>query len=360
MSGPGSSSPFLQRALGYCLTGDVSEQVLLLFYGMGKNGKSTLVNVLLTLLGPYAMKATSELLMVTRSDRHPTERADLFRKRLVATIETSAGGRLNEVFVKEATGGDPIRARRMREDFWQFDPTHKIILATNHKPEIRGTDYAIWRRMRLVPFTVVIPPEERDGRLSEKLRAEYPGILAWLVQGCLQWQQKGLGEPEEVMQATEDYRHEMDVLEHFLEACCVLQASVSVKASLLYQAYHQWCETSGERSMSQRTFGLRLAERGFTTDRSTHGVRLWRGIGLLAVTQVTQGDAIFRLCRSKIFGCQRRFVRHLASPRPKKSRWTLSRLAETEVTQRKKATAGTSWRTLEHVFHLSQKGNRYG
>ena len=151
----------------------------------GRNGKSTFLNILRRLLGAYAMKAPSELLMVSNNDRHPTERADLWRKRFVQAIETEQGRRLAEVFVKEATGGDPIRARRMREDFWEFQPTHKVVLATNHKPIISGTDTAIWERIRLVPFTVTIPPEERDHTLPEKLDDELPGILAWAVKGVL-------------------------------------------------------------------------------------------------------------------------------------------------------------------------------
>lgn len=271
---------FLQRAIGYSLAGDTSEQGLFIFWGSGANGKSTLVNTLLTLLGPYAMKATAELLMVSKSDRHPTERADLFGKRFVAAIETAEGGRLNEVFVKEATGGDPIRARRMREDFWQFDPTHKIFLATNHKPVIRGTDYAIWRRIKLVPFTVAIPDAEQDKQLPAKLHAELPGILAWAVQGCLVWQRDGLGTPDAVTEATAGYRQEMDVLGAFLAECCVIGDYAQVKASDLYAAYTAWCTTNGEHALVQRNFGIQLSERGL--ERYTNNGSWWRGVGLLA------------------------------------------------------------------------------
>ncbi len=130
--------------------------------------------------------------MATKGDRHPTELADLHGKRFVAAVETADGGRLSEALVKELTGGDSIRARRMREDFWQFRPSHTVVLATNHKPTIRGTDHGIWRRIRLVPFTVTIPDAEQDKQLTSKLRAEWPAILRWAVAGCIDWQRNGL------------------------------------------------------------------------------------------------------------------------------------------------------------------------
>jgi putative DNA primase/helicase len=168
---------FVQRLLGYCLTGDVSEQILPIFWGGGANGKSTLVNVILqTLGGDYAMKAPQDLLVVHRGERHPTELADLFRMRLVVTSESSEGARLNEALIKDLTGGEPIRARRMKEDFWQFDPTHKVMLLTNHKPRVVGTDTAVWRRLRLVPFEVTFwdpcDPNNHGKNLPEHLRQD--------------------------------------------------------------------------------------------------------------------------------------------------------------------------------------------
>src|SRR5207237_1181559 len=156
-----------------------------------------------------------------KGDAHPTERADLFGKRLVVCNETEEGRRLAEALVKDLTGGDRIRARRMREDFWEFAPTHKIILCTNHKPKIRGTDHAIRRRVRLVPFTAAIADHQEDKRLPEKLRAELPGILGWCVRGCLEWQRQGLGMPDVVKAATEGYRSEQDLLDAFIIECCV-------------------------------------------------------------------------------------------------------------------------------------------
>jgi len=276
---------FLQRVFGQCLSGDVSEQDLYILYGTGANGKSTLVNTILALLGGYAMKASAELLMTTRSDRHPTERADLFGKRLVATIETQEAGRLNETFVKEATGGDPIRARRMREDFWEFLPTHKMLLATNHKPEIRGTDYAIWRRIKLVPFTVTIPKPEQQKSLPTTLLHELPGILAWMVRGCLDWQHDGLQPPQDVLLATEAYRQEQDVFEAFLETECFRMPNARVSAAALYQTYERWCGDNDIEAIAKRAFGQRLATCGCTPDKGTGGRREWVGVGLPAPTE---------------------------------------------------------------------------
>jgi len=272
---------FLKRATGYTLTGDVSEDCLFVAYGPGRNGKSVFLETLLGLWGDYGHKCPPELLMVKRGEAHPTERTVLFGVRFAPAIETSEGQRLNESLVKELTGGDTISARRMREDFWEFLPTHHLWLATNHKPIIKGTDLGIWSRMRLIPFSVTIPPQERDKRLRGKLKTEWPGILAWAVQGCLDWQQNGLQEPSEVLQATSQYRDEMDVLEDFLAEYCVQKSDAQVKAQDIYAAYQGWAQKSGERAISKTGFGQRLEERGFRRGRGGHGVRLWLGIGLI-------------------------------------------------------------------------------
>lgn len=280
MGGNQTLIDFLQRGIGYSLSGDVREQVMFVLWGKGRNGKSSFVNLVLALLGSYAMKAPSDLLMVSRNqDRHPTEKADLFRRRFVAAIETEEGRQLSEVFVKEATGGDPIRARRMREDFWQFWPTHKLWLATNHKPVIRGTDDAIWRRICLVPFVQKFEGETADKTLPEKLRAELPGILRWAVEGCLMWQRDGLGLPDEVKNAVKEYRDEMDILGSFIEECCEVGNGKLANASQLYKAYKAWAEAGGEFYITQTQFGRKMRERGFEKDKQ--GTILYRGIGIL-------------------------------------------------------------------------------
>ena len=259
---------FLQRSIGYALTGDVSEQVLFILYGSGSNGKSTFIGTIMAMLGTdYAMKASPELLITKQGQSHPTEKTDLFGRRFVAAIETEVGAKLDEAFVKEATGGDVIRARRMREDFWEFLPTHKIFLATNHKPVIQGTDHAIWRRHKLIPFVVTIPEDEQDKQLPEKLRAELPGILAWAVRGCLNWQDSGLGVPDEVRAATEEYRLEMDELGDFIGDRCVMGPEHQVTSNDLYNHYKTWCGENGYQPLAQRSLGARLAERGLVPVR---------------------------------------------------------------------------------------------
>jgi putative DNA primase/helicase len=269
---------YVQRLVGYSLTGDVSEQVLWFFHGAGANGKSTFLSTILAMHGDYGMQAVPDLLMAKRHESHPTERADLFGKRLVATIETEEGKRMAEALMKQLTGGDKVRARRMRQDHFEFDPMHKIILAANHKPVIRGTDLAVWRRIKLVPFNETIPDEEKDKALPEKLKAELPGILAWAVQGCLDWRQYGMGEPDEVRQATAEYQGEQDTIASFLAECCTLRPEAKAKASALYEAYGQW---SGDRYTTQPAFNERLRGKGFNTKREATGC-FWLGIGLPA------------------------------------------------------------------------------
>ena len=167
----------------------------------------------------------------------------------------------------------------MREDFWQFDPTHKVWLATNHKPAIRGTDHAIWRRIRLVPFTVTIPDDEQDKGLVEKLKAELPGILNWAIAGCKEWQNHGLGVPEAVKNATQAYRQEVDGLKDFLEECCVVGPRYSVSVGGLHATYVKWARENGSSPLTKIVLGQRLRERGFQDNRS-NTVKFWTGIGL--------------------------------------------------------------------------------
>jgi putative DNA primase/helicase len=268
---------FVRRAVGYAATGVISEEMLVILHGTGANGKSTLVNAVMDTLGDYAMQVAPDLLLAKRAS-HPTELADLFGARLAAAVEVDQDRRLAESLVKQLTGRDRIKARRMREDFWEFDPTHTIFLATNHRPEVRGTDHAIWRRLKLVPFDVTIPEAEQDKRLAAKLRAERPGIIASIVRGCLEYQRGGLGEPEEVKVATEGYRVEMDVLAAFIEDRCVVHPRASAGATPLYNAYKDWCDESGETKLTQTKFGRRLKERGFRSEKSQRVT--WYGIGL--------------------------------------------------------------------------------
>lgn len=281
---------FVQRAVGYSLTGDVREQVLLICHGNGSNGKSVFLNIVRKLLGKLALQAAPDLLMADRHRRHPTEQADLFGKRLVVCQETAEGRRFNESLVKQLTGGDAITARRMFEDNWTFEPTHKLWLATNHRPEIRGTDHAIWRRIRLIPFNVQFSDDgdhRKDPDMEAKLTAELPRIMAWGVRGCLDWQREGLRAPEAVKAATAGYQADMDVLSAFLSDCCLIRSTATVRASSLYRAYAEWCEKSGENAENQRRFGQRLTEQRNFQKYSNDGV-WYRGIGL-AERRFTEG-----------------------------------------------------------------------
>lgn len=275
---------FFKRYCGYCLTGLTTEQVLAILYGTGSNGKTTILNALMEVLGgAYALKAPADFLMVRRQPAHPTERADLYRKRLVVAIESGEGQRIDEVLIKELTGSDVIRARRMREDFWEFTPTHKLMLATNHRPTIRGTDHAIWRRIRLIPFNAKFEGAKKDARLPDKLREEYPGILAWCVEGALEWLRDGLGEPEEVTEATAAYKSDQDSLAPFLAERCSVIADARAKASDLYDEYKRWAETSREYCLSYRLFVPALVERGF--EKYTSNGTWIRGVGIPQVSR---------------------------------------------------------------------------
>jgi putative DNA primase/helicase len=271
---------FIRRATGYSLTGSVKEQVMVFLYGQGANGKSTFLSTVLALVGDYGIQSHSELLMARTREAHPTERSDLYRKRIVACVEVDQGRRMAESLVKQLTGGEKVRARRMREDFWEFDPTHKLFLAGNHKPTVQGTDEGIWRRVLLVPFTVSIPETERDKDLPDKLKVELPGILNWALCGCREWITGGLGVPDVVRKATDQYREEMDDFEDFVEDCCVVGKDQRVRASDIYQAYKDWVP-GGTRPLPRKDFKAQLAKRGFRDSRSgKDGSTYYHGLNL--------------------------------------------------------------------------------
>jgi putative DNA primase/helicase len=269
LAGDAELIDYLQRLCGYAMVGVIRDHILPIAYGSGNNGKSTILGTLLETFGPdYAMKCPPDMLMAKKQEAHSTDRTDLFRKRLVVAIETEAGRRLNETMVKELTGGDRIRARRMREDNWEFAPTHTIVMATNHKPVIRGTDKGIWRRPKLIPFTVSVEGNTDDKTMPEKLRAEQAGILAWCVRGCVAWQKRGLDEPAAVKLATEEYRREQDVLADFLEEHTVQGPQFRVRCGELHARYVQETEKGKQAVMSLTAFGEAMRERGFQTQRS--------------------------------------------------------------------------------------------
>jgi P4 family phage/plasmid primase-like protien len=269
------------RLDGYALTGVVQDHVLPIHYGGGRNGKGVKTNTLLFIMGDYGRQIPTELLMAKRGDAHPTEKTTLWGIRFAAAVETEENRSLNVAFVKQATGGDKISARRMREDFWEFEPTHKIQLSTNHRPVIRETADAIWERVILIPWTVTIPKAERDTKLAEKLKSEGSGILAKLVRACLAWQKDGLPIPDAVRAATETYREDMDVLGSFLDTCCVVRAGAVDAADRLFAAFEKWAEENNERDASQTKFGTQLKDRGFEKSRdSKTGRIIWKGLAV--------------------------------------------------------------------------------
>jgi len=275
---------FVKRFAGYTATGITRERVFAILYGFGKNGKSTLIELLQDVLGDYATNTDTETILTKRYAGVGNDVAALKGARFVSAAEVEKGRRLAESKVKQLTGSDTVTARFLFGEPFNFRPEFKLWLSTNHKPEIRGTDDAIWDRVKLIPFTQRFEGNNVDPELPEKLRKELSGVFAWIVEGCLEWQEHGLSDPEPVAAATEQYRNEMDTLAAFIEDRCVLGDELVAPAASLYQAYKDWSEKSGENVEPQKTFGMMLAERGFASDRITSGPHKgrkgWRGLGL--------------------------------------------------------------------------------
>jgi putative DNA primase/helicase len=273
--------PFIQRAAGYSLTGVTREECLFLFHGVGRNGKGTLLKILTMMLGDYAGTADFSAFVQRRDDAGPRDDiANMKDRRFVSAQESREGAALAESLIKWLTGGDLVRARRLYENSTEFDPTWKLFLATNHRPIIRGTDPAIWSRIKLVPFAVSFDGHEDKG-LKVVLQDELPGILNWALDGCLQWQSEGLAFPADVLNATSEYRNDSDQIGRFVAEGCIVGEFASKKARVLYSAYKKWASDAGEEQITETAFGRRLAERGFTKRKTERGV-IYDGIGLLA------------------------------------------------------------------------------
>jgi putative DNA primase/helicase len=279
---------YLQLAFGYSLTGVTSEKLIFLLHGPRDNGKSTLLALVLTLLGPYAVLLQIESLMARQqeSTNAQADLADLKGARFVMTSETEDGQRLAEGKLKRITQGTGrIKAVRKYENPIEFNETHKLWLDCNFLPVLRGHDEAIWRRLRTIPFNVIIPLEEQDKQLSTKLLTEAEGILSWAVTGAVEWYQNGLPATiQEIDDLTKRWRRDADQIGRFIENCCITIGNAQVRASDLYLAYKQWAEESGERAESEKRFSDRMADRGFVKDEDRTS-RIYRGIGLLTTEQ---------------------------------------------------------------------------
>lgn len=278
MGGDTSLIDYLARFFGYGLSGGIELQYLPILHGVGANGKSVYTDTIKGVMGDYAADAPPSLLVKSGRDEHPTEIADLLGRRLVIASETEDGASFKMQLVKRLTGDATLKARRMRQDFFEFSRTHKTVMVTNNRPRVREDSEAVWRRLHLVPFNVVIPKEERDPKLLEKLLAEWPGILAWLVRGCIECQRDGLKPPQAVLAATAEYRGVEDAVGRFIEERCIedpkefsLEERSMTPWKQLYDAYVKWCDDCGEKAMNGRRFGDALDKRGITSDTQRVG-----------------------------------------------------------------------------------------
>ena len=271
---------YLQRVAGYCLTGITSEQVLFFLHGAGANGKGVFTSTLLGIWGDYATVAPMETVIESSIDHHPTDLAGLRGARLVAAHETEQGRRWAEMKIKTLTGGDKIAARFMRQDFFTFVPQFKLMISGNHKPSLSSVDEATRRRFHLIPFAVTIPAAERDLHLAEKLRAEWPGILAWAIDGCLAWQANGLAPPPVVRAATEAYLADEDNFTRWVEECCRTGRLNWASGARLWASWKAWAERSGEPPGTRKAFAQTLENHGYARRKSPTDVRGFAGIEL--------------------------------------------------------------------------------
>jgi putative DNA primase/helicase len=272
---------FLQIMCGYALTGSTIEHALFFLFGLGGNGKGVFMNTISGILADYATSAPVETFTASSGEQHPTGLAGLRGARLVSAVETEEGRRWAEARIKQLTGGDPISARFMRQDFFEFMPQFKLIIAGNHKPGLRSVDEAIRRRFHLVPFTTTIPAEERDPNLKDKLRAEWPGILRWMIDGCRLWQERGLVPPKAVRDATAEYLLAEDALSAWIEDRCERDPNAWETTSRLYTSWKAWGDASGEFTGSMKRFAQSLDAHGFHAQHR----RTARGFVGLKVTE---------------------------------------------------------------------------
>lgn len=290
MCGDAEMVSYLQRCIGYSLTGLTREQCLFVMYGHGSNGKSLFLDIIRTIQGDYAQNAEFQTFLEKKGEGPRPDVARMKGVRFMSASEGPEGKHMDEPMIKSITGDARITARFLFGQFFEFTPTHKIFLATNHLPVIKGADNGIWRRLRLIPFEATFvkgPDGNMNENLMEELQAEMPGILAWAVRGCLEWQAKGLGIPARVKAATESYRADMDLIQNFLGGACTIEKSASAKSSKLYDVYKDWCDANGDAKFSQKRFSQKLMDKGFKKEDRRDGA-YW--IGLTAAKPTVSGQ----------------------------------------------------------------------
>ena len=248
--------------------------------GGGANGKTTFLEVLRKILGEYAMHTPTETLMERHFDNGiPNDLARLKGVRLVTAVEANVNRKLDEARIKALTGGDPVTARFMRQEFFTFSPTMKIWMAVNDLPRVRSTSHAFWRRVQVIPFDVKIPKAKQDKNLGDKLRAEYPGILAWAVRGCLLWQKKGLRPPSAIRKGIARWRNFADHIKAFIDEVCLLETGKRTRSSDMFARYESWCRAAGEQPMSAKTLKIKLREHDLNCKHTKRGTE-WIGVKL--------------------------------------------------------------------------------
>ena len=279
MGGDNELVAYLQRVFGYCLTGDASEQALFFNYGGGANGKTVLMSTVSGILGDYCMATPIETFTESKSDRHPTELARLRGARLVTATETEAGRHWAESRIKELTGGEKIAARFMHQNFFEYQPVFKPFLSGNHTPRLRSVGLAMRRRVNLIPFTVTIPEDERDPQLAEKLKAEWPGVLAWMIDGCLDWQERGLAPPEAVTNATDAYFAGEDSYANWIADCCDAIPGFVTPSTVLFVSWKAWAEKAGQTVGNSSQFREEMERLGVVHKHGRNG-NYYRGLSI--------------------------------------------------------------------------------
>ncbi len=279
---------FLKQWCGYCLTGDTREHALLFAHGPGNNGKGVFLNIVRAIMGEYARNAAMDTFTASQSDKHPTDLAMLRGARMVTASETEEGRAWAEARIKQMTGGDPITARFMRMDFFEFQPQFKLTIIGNHKPVLRNVDDAARRRFNMAPF--LYKPPAKDMELEAKLLKEAPEILRWMIEGCLDWQKNGLIRPNVVVQATAEYFSEQDIVNQWVEDCCLLGATQSDTLAVLFKSWSDYALANGEKPGTTKWFNQTLSRLACESVKSTPGNRGKRGFKGVGIRPVVTKD----------------------------------------------------------------------